>query len=348
MRFRTLLFVLALVCVLAAPALAHKYTGKTAPFQMNSTPDNRDYFEGFEGAWVPGGWTAVSNSGHVDIEAWFQGTNGFDGLYAAECQWDPDLVPQDNVMSFNHTIVAGETHLNFMISGSQYWSANYDCTVEVDGAILYSWAANVVADWTYELVDVDLSAYLGTTVNIAFRYTGMDGAAIYIDNVGLNEGYEPPPPPEAPLNDTVQGALDNGFEIAPGAFSYTGDTTNANSDYPLASGSCTGYSFSGAEVIYYICLDQGDILDVTMINGGFDASMYLMTDPADPFGSCVIGADDPEEFVYTAEADAMYYLVVGAYSSGLGTYEIVGTNYGDGCVVATESTTFDGLKSLYR
>lgn len=353
MRFRTMLFVLALVCVAAMPAIAAKDTSKTAPYHYNYPSDSRDVFEGFEGDFPPAGWTLVSNSGHADIENWYQGTIAFEGVGAATCEWDPDLIPQDNVLSFMHTVAAGEDHLNFQISGSAYWSANYNCTVEVNGDILYDWAANVVDDWVFVLVDVDLAAYMGTEVEIAFRYTGLDGAAIYLDAVGLNEGYEPPPPPEPPLNDTCEGALDNGFELMPGAFTYMTDNTEANADYPLATGSCTGYSASGNDVVYYVCLDQGDVLDVSM-QCGFDASLYLISDCADPYGTCLAGADNTvseglEEIIgFVAPYDGMFYVVVSAYGSGTGPIEVFGTNYGDGCVVATESTTFDGLKSLYR
>lgn len=354
MHFRKVLWILALVCVIASPAIAHKYTGKTAPFPMNNGVDTRDYFEGFEGAWPPDGWTAMSNSGHADIEAWYQGTNAYEGAYAATCEWDPDLIPQDNVLSFMHTVTVGEDHLNFWISGSAYWSANYDCTVEVNGDVLYSWAANVVDDWVFVLVDVDLEAYLDQTVEIAFRYAGMDGAAIYLDSVGLNEGYEPPPPPEPPVNDTCDGALSSyDFELPPGGFTFMTDNTLANPDYPLASGSCTGYSASGNDVVYYVCLDQGDVLDVSM-QCGFDASLYIIADCSDPFGSCLAGADATiseglEEILgFVAPYDGVFFVIVSAYSSGIGPIEVYGTNYGDGCDVATEDATFDGLKSLYR
>ncbi len=353
MRFRTLLLVLALLCVAAAPALAYKDTAKTAPYAMNGGTDTRDYFEGFEGAWVPAGWAVFSASGHTDIENWYQGTNAFEGMYAATIEWDPDLVPQDCLLSFTHAIGAGENHLNFQISGSAYWSTNYDCTVEVNGDILYSWAANVVDNWVFQLVDIDLSAYDGQTVEIGFRYTGMDGAAIYLDAVGLNEGYEPPPPPEPPLNDTCQGALDNNFELMPGAFSYDTDNTNAAADYPLTAGDCTGYSASGQDVIYYVCLDQGEMLDVSM-QCGFDASLYIIGDCADAEATCLAGADNTvseglEEIIgFVAPYDGMYFVVVSAYSSGVGPINVYGTNYGDGCVIATESTSFGGLKSLYR
>ena len=359
MRIRTLLMVIALVGIVALPALAlDKVPSKTAPRNIYTPQETRDIFEGFEGAWPPAGWTTVSNSAHLPGETWYQGDivagTPFEGDYMATNEWDPDLVPQDNVLSFYHTVAAGEDHLNFQISGSQYWSANYDCTVEIDGVQVYSWAANVLADWTYQLVDVDLSGYMGDTIEIAFRYTGLDGAAIYLDAVGLNEGYEPPPPPEAPLNDTCVGAYDNGFEIMPGAFSYETDTTAANNDYPLVTtDSCTGYSASGNDVVYYVCLDEGEMLDITM-TCDFDNSMYIITDCGDAQYTCVAGADATvsgvEEILgFVAPADGMYYIIVSAWgSSGYGPVTLTGTNYGGGCIVATEDTSFDSLKSMYR
>lgn len=353
MRFRTTLLVLALVAFAAMPALAHKDTAKSAPYHMTNGTDSRDIYEGFEGAFPPAGWTVFSASGHTGTDNWYQSTNSFEGLYAATIDYDDALVPQDCTLSFMNTVTAGESHLNFQISGSAYWSTNYDCTVEIDGAIVYSWAANVVDNWVFQLVDIDLAAYMGQTVEIAFHYTGLDGAAIYLDSVGLNEGYTPPPPPEAPLNDTCDGALDHGeFELAPGAFSFAADNTDANADYPLASGSCTGYSASGNDLVYYVCLAQGEMLDVAM-DAAFDASLYIIADCADPFNTCVAGADDTVGGVeaitgFVAPADGTYFVIVSAYSSGIGPISVYGTNYGSGCVIATESTTFDGLKSLYR
>ena len=353
MHFRTTLLVLALIGLAAMPALAHKDTAKVAPYHMSTSPDSRDIYEGFEGAFPPAGWTAVSASGHSGTDAWYQGTNSFEGLYAASIDYDDALVPQDCTLSFMNTVTAGESHLNFQISGSAYWSTNYDCTVEIDGAIVYSWAANVVDNWVFQLVDIDLAAYLGQTVEIAFHYTGLDGAAIYLDAVGLNEGATPPPPPVAPLNDTCDGAgLYLDFNLPSGTFSFTTDNTSANSDYPLASGSCTSYSATGNDVVYYVCLNQGEMLDVAM-DATFDASLYIISDCDDAMGTCLAGADATvtgTEAIngFVAPAGGTYFVIVSAYSSGIGAITVTGTNYGVGCVAATESTTFDGLKSLYR
>ena len=353
MRISSLLLLLAAICLMTVPALADKETDKASPRLQMSADDGRDLFEGFEGAWPPAGWTAVSNSGHDPnlAEAWFQGsTSTFEGIFSAECSWDPDLIPQDNSLSFSYTIGAGEDHLNFQIAGSAYWSINYDVTVLVDGTPVYSWAANVVDNWVFVLADVDLSAYTGMTVNIEFNYTGLDGAAIYLDAVGINEGYEPPPPPEPPINDTCDGAI----EIPAGAFSLAGDNTNAANDYPLASGSCTGYSFTGLDMVYMVCMEPGDVLDVTLApNPIWDSAMYLVTDCADPFNTCVMGMDGtvsaPEVMSYIADATVTLYLIVGGYSSsGAGPFTLSGTLLGDGCIVPTENSTWGGMKDLYR
>lgn len=141
--------------------------------------------------------------------------------------------------------------------------------------------------------------------------------------------------------------MDNGFVIPPGPFSFAGDNTLAGADYPMAASSCTGYSVSGQDLVWFVCMHEGDVLDVTMTST-FDASLFLVSDCADPFNSCVIGADDPETFVYTAAADGIYYLICSAYSSGIGAFTIDGMLIGEGCVVATENASWDSLKSLYR
>jgi hypothetical protein len=364
MNLRKTIFAVLMGLLIALPAAAsEKPIAKMdleTFFQMNPIHGpaftGRDYFEGFEGGTMPpAGWTVgVVNPTYT----WTAGSastpaGSLEGLYMAYCPWNTPTY-QDETMSFDQyvDVAGGEYVLSFFMAGAlgTSWDFNVAETVEVNGTTVFDFDSSVTQYFVWEKFYVDLSAYDGQTVTITFRYMGQDGDVHLVDAVMVDSGmgWEPPPPPEPPLNDTVQGALDNGFEIPPGAYSLIGENTYSNSDYPLDFGSCTGYSFSGADVVYFVCLDEGDVLDVVMENDGFDASIYLMTDPEDPFGSCVIGADDPETFSYTAEADAVYYLVVGAYASGLGSFEVTGFNSGDGCVVATESTTFDSLKSMYR
>lgn len=357
MKLRTTLLILLAICVATTAFAGDKMASKTGPARLSGVEAQR-LFQGFEGDFPPAGWTLSSVNGHVAPENFYKGdsSNGtpIEGNHLMVCEWDPDLVDQDNKIEFDYPITAGEDNLNFFISGSLTWLDNYDLAVEIDGIEVYSWQDMYGAseDWEYEFVNIDLTAHIGTTVNIAFRYTGNDGAASYIDAMMIDDGtgWEPPPPPPAPLNDTCVGAMTNDFYIESGAFSYASDNTWANHDYSLVyDGSCTGYSFSGLDVVWVVCMEQGDVLNVEMTDTSFDASMYLMTDCADPQGSCVAGADDPEIISYTAAADGTYYLVCGGYSSGVGPFTIVGNLEGEGCgPVATEDTNWGNLKSLYR
>ncbi len=249
-------------------------------------------------------------------------------------------------------VAGGEYVLSFFMAGSlgNPWDLNVAETVEVNGTTVFDFDSNVTAGFTWEQFFVDLSAYDGQMVTITFRYAGIDGDLHLLEAVMVDDGTGYVfTPPEAPENDTCEGA----FELMPGAFDLATDNTLAANDYPLASGSCTGYSATGNDVVYYVCLDQGEMLDVSM-QCGFDASLYIITDCADPMNSCVAGADATvsqglEEILgFVAPYDAIYYVIVSAYSGGTGPINVYGTNYGSGCEVATEPTTFDGLKSLYR
>ncbi len=350
-----LLWGLAFALMAAVMAMAAKEAPRSAHHPHHPTAtDTRDSFEGFEGAWLPEGWQFYSASGHMDQENWYHGTEAYEGSFCAAIDFDPDLLPQDCLLTFEHMVKEGEDHLNFWIAGSDYHSANYDCTVEINEHTVYSWADNAVGSYVYSLVDLDLSEHLGQSVDIGFRYQGVDGAALYLDAVGLNEGVEPPPPPEPPANDTCEDIYYSwDHELAPGAFSIWTDNTLANPDYSLTYPSCTGYSCSGRDVVYSVCLQAGEQLDVAM-QCSFDAALYIITDCDDPQNSCVAGADATvsegyEEIMgFVAPANAIYYIIVSAYSDGSGPIELFGVNYGSGCIIATEEQTLDGMKAMYR
>jgi hypothetical protein len=301
------------------------------------------YFEGFEGAFPPTGWTQVitdvDNTWMRDVDGLYP--NAFEGAVAAYIPWQADSM-QYEVLKFEYKIGPGEDHLNFATMGSPYWSVNATLTVEIDGVEVWSFLTYGTQTFVYEIFDIDLSGYTGQTVVIAFIYSGNDGADHYLDAVGINEGYEPPPPPE---NDTCDGAIG----IPYGAFNIDGTTDLANDDYDPGSGGCTGYSATGGDVVYCITLLEGEAFEVTMDTGGlWDDSIYLITDCDDPAGSCVAGDDqypDGSGFVYIAAATGKYYLIVDAYSGG-GAFTIFGVNGGGPS--GTEMTTWGGVKALYR
>jgi hypothetical protein len=345
---RKALLIACAVVLVAGVALA-----KTPPKEWALGGDNAPasqlagYFEGFEGAFPPTGWTQViTNPSYT----WMRDVDGlypdpYEGSVAAYIPWQAGN-PQYEVLKFDYKIAAGEDHLNFATMGSPYWAPNATLTVEIDGVEVWSFLTAGTLTFVYEIFDIDLSAYTGQTVEIAFIYSGDDGADHYLDAVGVNAGYVPPPPPP---NDVCSGAIG----IPYGAFSIDGTTDFANDDYDpyddVNYTSCTGYSAAGGDVVYCIQLIQGESFEVTMSTGGlWDDSIYLITDCDDPVNSCVIGDDaypDGSGFVYTADATGTYYLIVDAYSGG-GNFNISGVNGGGPSGV--EASTWGGVKALYK
>lgn len=113
-----------------------------------------------------------------------------------------------------------------------------------------------------------------------------------------------------------------------GSFSQQMDSSNFSNALDMGDGegeSCTGYSTSGQDVFWAVELAEGDTIYAAMdaAAGGFDASIYMLNDCANPYDSCVIGADDTfsggvEEFEYTVPAGegGLYIIGTDAYSGG--------------------------------
>jgi hypothetical protein len=156
-------------------------------------------------------------------------------------------------------------------------------------------------------------------------------------------------PPEPPVNDTCDGAIV--IERCTSGV-IEGDMTGGNDDYSpgVYPESCTGFSAAGNDVVYVMDLLAGDevFLSFSYVDY-FDESLYIVTDCADPAGTCVIGEDSghPEEISWTCTADGTYYVICDAWSSGTGgaftlTYDIT-------CpVVPAEETTWGVLKSKFE
>ncbi|MCC7143899.1 MAG: PPC domain-containing protein [Candidatus Eisenbacteria bacterium] len=128
---------------------------------------------------------------------------------------------------------------------------------------------------------------------------------------------EPTPPPP---NDTCGGAL----PLEPcSSGNLTGDNTFAIHDYGSTSLPCTGFTAAGKDVVYSVALSAGDTFDVTY-TAVADGSVYLITNCADPVGSCVIGADDtlagqPETWSFVAAASGTYYLILDSFGTNTGS-----------------------------
>jgi hypothetical protein len=153
--------------------------------------------EGFEGGVVPPtGWT-------LQVQApttWeISTTTPHSGTYDAHVEYDPDLISQSEwLLSPEITLTSGI--LSFWSYGSIHWCRDTydDCDLEVwlvvgptagDGDDIYvgladpSWPAS----WTWAQSTFDLTPLLpGGAVRVGFRYVGLDGAEIAIDDVVLD------------------------------------------------------------------------------------------------------------------------------------------------------------------
>jgi hypothetical protein len=347
---RVLVIALALCLVVAFAATAKEpgvNLSKTASIGTRSgDAPLSPYFEGFEGAFPPIGWTQVitnpTNTWMRDVDGLYP--NAFEGAVAAYIPWQIGD-PQDEWLKFTYTIVSGEHVLTFATMGSTYWTVNADFTVNIDGVPIWSFYNDFTgASFTYDLIEIDLSAYIGQTVEIGFRYAGDDGADHYLDAVGLGEGIP------RPVNDQCDGSIG----IPYGPFEINGSTATAVNDYDpyddINFTSCTGFAATGPDVVYCVDLKVDEVFEVTMSTGGlWDDSIYLVTDCDDPVNSCVIGDDqypDGSGFVYTATESRKYYLIVDGYGGGSGDFTITGWNAGGPS--ANEPTSWGGVKALYR
>lgn len=354
---RKLLAVLA-VALLAVPAFAEKpaFDARTAPEGWIPRPDAARpavafMTEGFEGAFPPAGWTEIELA--PAPYNWAQDPSPHSGTYSARIQWTAAYT-QDEILTTGaidlSTAIPTDLKLAFWIMTNPYWAsyANTEVFVSADGAtwtpawdVLSGLTANFV--WTEILVDV--GAYAGGNLYVMFKYSGTDGADVHLDDVRVDYVTAP----VAPLNDTCAGAEANGFFILPGAINLTGNNSLALHDYTLSSGSCTGYSATGRDLVWVVDMPTGAALSVTMTTSGWDDSIFLITDCNDPHNTCVAGADeypDNSFFMFTnAGPPTRYYLVVSAYASGVGDFAVTGLL---DAPVSLEPTSWGRTKALYR
>lgn len=231
--------------------------------------------------------------------------------------------------------VAADGYFTFALTSSDTWTGlgiATECTFTDCVDMITGSSADKL------LEDVFLAA--GSYYLMLDTYPSPNCIASY--TLDITAGTAPPPPP---ANDLCEGAI----AIGHGAFSIDGDLSDANDDYTPGSGGCTGYGATGPDLVYTFGLEAGESFEVTMTTDGFDDSIYLVTDCADPAGSCVAGSDlypDGSNFSFTATEDVQLYLIVDAYSGAGGVFNITGVNGGN--VVGNEDVSFSSLKASFR
>jgi hypothetical protein len=193
-------------------------------------------------------------------------------------------------------------------------------------------------------------AYGNTTATATCKPAGT--YYIVVDGYGTAQGAftltttcTPCLPP--PVNDQCAGAIEL-FCNQP--INLAGTTAQAANDYsPGAFGNpCTGYTANGYDVTYKFNVPVGASVSLSYTSSA-DASFYIISDCANPAGTCVVGADatltgQPEVINYVFTTGGLYYLILDTYSGG-GTFTCTGTLT---CLTGTEATSWGHVKTLYR
>ena len=360
MRFKRMIVLALIVALTASAAVAGtpKADGRMdiETFQrMNrihgEAYTGRSYFQGFEGAFPPAGWTETVTNTTKNWGVSNATTPGeVEGSYCAFVPYDL-TVYQNETISFNQavSVAGGEYMLSFWMAGAlgTSWDLNAAETVEVNGIPVFDFDSNVTQSFIYEKFFVDLSAYDGTTVTITFRYEGVDGDLHTLDAVMVDggTGYDPPPPPPPPTNDTCATAIDLQEQ---GLVSFQVDLCMAVGDYSaVPTSTCTGYSSAGKDVVYKIYLAAGESFMATQ-TGAHDSALWLATNCPNINGTCVAGADDTfsgqtEVLSYTAPTAGWYYLIVDGYGTGCSL-----TTVTIEAPVSNEDMSWSNLKTMYR
>lgn len=300
---------------------------------------------------------------HVEEKAWSYPSGMFDGRDTY-----PEMEPNDTCPG-TQTIACGDIinpglldpsgdhdHYPFTLDGDYTITLGTDDVTPGDGTDTYIelWSGDCLTYLAgdddggpgfYSLLTINLTAgdYAAMVRGYADVSTGP--YLMFFDCVGVQ------PPPE---NDTCAGAEEYGYMIERCTTgNIAGTTAFAAHDYnPNIPGpSCTGYSASGNDLVYYLDLEAGDTVDFVYTQLTADATFWMVTDCAD-MSTCVAGADgtltgDPEAFTYTVGATGRYFLILSSYSSGTGGDFTL--DYTITCPepTPTNSTTWGQIKSAY-
>jgi len=164
------------------------------------------FSEGFEGTFPPSGWNLYETGGDPS-PLWQQGTSGTSGSHGEPHSgtyyaWhNDDYAAVTNIVSWLVTpqlsIPAGGASFTFWQRG--YWGDYYtyhgvwlttgstpDPTIST---YIELWNGNTETSWSQQVID--LSAYAGQNVYLAFRYEGDFSDEWYIDDVELAEPCSP-------------------------------------------------------------------------------------------------------------------------------------------------------------
>lgn len=341
---RKLIMLILAVTLIASGAFAAKLPAKQAPRSVYSVDFGLTLAEGFETTFPPPGWGAgVTDASYT----WYQDSETFyEGAKSARIRYQ-EISPssQDETLSFDHSVVAGDD-LWFWTMGSVYWAAFANFTVEIDGLVVYDFAAEGTDNFVWEEVVIDLDAYAGSLINVTFRYAGGNGADHHLDAVNIGTYVPPPPPP--PIDFCATATV-----LSEAAGPLVGTTCGGQN--LISTLGCEDYPEAGMEDYFGYELCAGGTFTATVTSAA-DGALWIVGSCFDEVADmvCLAYADNSVEgevetlsYTNTGTTPMMVYLVVDSW--GTDTCGQYTGNYNvDNCLVANEDMGFGQLKAQFR
>jgi hypothetical protein len=214
--------------------------------------------ESFEGTFPPAGWTVINNDG--GSYTWTQYTYPHTGTYAAGCHYESSE-SDDWMITPQLTSVGANDVLSFWY---RIYSASFPESLEVrlstttDDISSFTtvlWAGTLT-NLTYLEQKVNLGAYVGEDVYIAFVYKSTDEFYLYLDDVSVyepaahdyavNQFIDLPGSFEADVTYDIKAEVENkgGDEGACDVKFFVNGSEQATLDVPLLAGEKDTVSFS--------------------------------------------------------------------------------------------------------
>ena len=160
--------------------------------------------EGFETDFPPTGWVKIDTN--IADNNWLQideASGGaflpHEGTYMAWVNYDTPNPSDEWLITSEVDLSAyGTANLSFYMAGSEEWitganthvlaSTDYAKSKDPTWTEIYLWPGDCPVDFTWCEVNVDISAYAGDSVWIAWQYVGQDGDSQALDEILITAG----------------------------------------------------------------------------------------------------------------------------------------------------------------
>lgn len=293
------------------------------------------FSEGFDGAtFPPTGWTLTT----AGPPAQYQWQRTSDPIFVLSGSGSA-LVGGASPGAVNEWLISpgmrlglNDHGLRFLWSGNRNFAAsvNHECLVRVAGSGTWTqvWSlANEPPGGEFDDRErvVDLTTWLGDSIEVAFHAAGTNGADFTVDDVAVGDFA----PTTAPPNDFCVNAI----QLPAGSFTYSGTTCYAANDVdPSDPGgtSCAVEPLGAPDVFYQFTAQAGDTIEAEVVSEHFPVA-YILTSCDTSIATCLASssalqtaAGDTAFVQHQFASSGTYYLVVDALSGDCGSFQLRG------------------------